>query len=705
MNSFNKLRLSAVLLLLFLFGVSIYGQNPVSWSLSSSKKTAKAGEKFNVQLSGTVQSGWYIYSVTQGAGGPYPTRVTVAAPFALAGGVKGPAPKRQMDANFGIETEKYLGGANLTVPVSVPATTAPGAQTLEVSVRFQTCNDEVCLPPKTVKVSAPIEIAAADANALNSPSPTPTVSPTPTPKNANVNANTNVNANLNANANVNANTNINSNVTPDIAPLAEKSNSETNSTASLSTQNNNPTAPTNFDNGGFSQDMPLWSFLWAAFIAGALSLLTPCVFPMIPITVSYFTNHAGGSRRTATINAFVFALGIIFTFTILGVLLAVLFGAAGINQFAANPYVNIFIGGLFIAFAMSLFGAFNLGLPPTVLTKIDSFARGKESSQFIGLLLMGLVFSMTSFTCTTPLVGGLLVLATQGSWLYPILGMLAFSSVFALPFFILALAPQLVAQLPKSGGWLNSVKVVMGFLEIAAAMKFISNVDLVWGWGIFTREVVLATWVAVSLLITLYLLGIFQLSHDMKAERLGAVRVMVSLVFLSVSFYLLTGLFGKTLGEIESFLPPRIENMTTGSTVAGNNNAPKTEDWITNDYNAALARAKAENKAVFIDFTGYTCTNCRWMEANMFPKPKVAEELNKYVRVRLYTDGEGEPYEGFQKMQEEKFSTVALPLYAVVDANGNTLATFPGLTRDENVFVKFLQAGQEKLSALTARAN
>jgi len=150
---------------------------------------------------------------------------------------------------------------------------------------------------------------------------------------------------------------------------------------------------------------------------------------------------------------------------------------------------------------LSLFGAYNLGIPTSVLTKMDSFARGKESSQFIGLLLMGLVFSMTSFTCTAPLVGGLLVLATQGSWLYPIIGMIAFSSIFALPFFVLALAPQLVAQLPKSGGWLNSVKVVMGFLEIAAAMKFISNVDLIWGWGIFTREVVLATWVAVAALI------------------------------------------------------------------------------------------------------------------------------------------------------------------------------------------------------------
>lgn len=710
MSYSRSLKLSTILVFLFLCSVSIYAQNPVSWSLNSAKKTAKAGEKFNVQVAGSIQGGWYVYSITQGGGGPTPTRITVAEPFTLAGGIKGPAPKRQMDATFGIEVEKYFGGANFTVPVSVPANASPGAQTLNVSVRFQTCNDEVCLPPRTVKLSAPIEIAAVDANALASPSPSPTASatpsPTPTAKNANVNQNANINANTNLNANVNTNANVNANILSN-TQVTETATIENNSESVAGfTQNNDPTAPTNFDNGGFSQDMPLWSFLWAALIAGALSLLTPCVFPMIPITVSYFTNHAGGSRRTATINAFVFALGIIFTFTILGVLLAVLFGAAGINQFAANPYVNIFIGVLFIAFAMSLFGAFNLGLPPSVLTKIDSFARGKESSQFIGLLLMGLVFSMTSFTCTTPLVGGLLVLATQGSWLYPILGMLAFSSVFALPFFILALAPQLVAQLPKSGGWLNSVKVVMGFLEIAAAMKFISNVDLVWGWGIFTREVVLATWVACALLITLYLLGIFQLSHDMKAERLGAVRVMVSLVFLSLGFYLLTGLFGKTLGELESFLPPRTENMTTGATLASNGTSTqKIEDWITNDYNAALARAKAENKAVFIDFTGYTCTNCRWMEANMFPKPKVAEELDKYVRVRLYTDGEGEPYEGFQKMQEEKFSTVALPLYAVVDANGNALATFPGLTRDENVFVKFLKTGHEKFSILTAKAS
>ncbi|HRH43599.1 MAG TPA: cytochrome c biogenesis protein CcdA [Pyrinomonadaceae bacterium] len=673
---------------MFLFFSTVTAQNPVSLSMNVSPGSVPAGGKGTAKVTASIGGGWHMYSVTQGAGGPVPTRISIdGGPFKM-NGVSGPRPKVQMDPNFGINTETYEGSATFTIPFTVAADTAEGAQTLNVNVRYQLCNDTMCLPPKTVKVSAPVTITAPKANSSPSPSPsaspsatpTPTVSPsvTPTPANTNANINTNINANVNSIANTNIATNT-------------ETNSNTNSVSSASVTNPNNPPPTNFDNGSVTQDTPLGSFLWAALVAGLISLLTPCVFPMIPITVSYFTKHAEGSRAKAVQNAFVFTLGIIFTFTVLGFLLAVLFGATGIQLFAANPYVNIFIGGLFIVFALSLFGAYELGVPSSVMTKLDSFARGKESSQYAGLLLMGLVFSLTSFTCTTPFVGSILVFSTQGSWLYPILGMLVFSSVFAFPFFLLAIAPQLLAQLPKSGGWLNSVKVVMGFLEIAAAMKFISNVDLVWGWGIFTREVVIASWVAVCLFVTIYLLGFFQLSHDTKPERLGAVRVVIALIFLSFGFYLLTGLFGKTLIGVEAFLPPKTES----SSVSGNSNSANGEmTWITNNFEKAVEQAKKENKTIFIDFTGYTCTNCRWMEANMFPQPKVKEELAKYVLVRLYTDGEGQPYEGFQKMQEEKFKTVALPLYAIVTPDGNTLSTFPGLTRDENTFVKFLQSGK-----------
>ncbi|MDQ3135874.1 MAG: thioredoxin family protein, partial [Acidobacteriota bacterium] len=316
--------------------------------------------------------------------------------------------------------------------------------------------------------------------------------------------------------------------------------------------------------------------------------------------------------------------------------------------------------------------------------------------------LMGLTFSLTSFTCTAPFVGTLLVMAAQGDWLYPVIGMLAFSTVFALPFFVLALAPQLVSQLPRSGGWLNAVKVVMGLLEIAAAMKFLSNVDLVWQWGIFTREVVLASWVAIALLITLYLLGKFQLTHDMSIERIGALRLMIALVTLSLGFYLLTGLFGQRLGELESFLPPASENSMTAA--AGGGNMTGELSWMTNDYEGALRQARAENKLLFIDFTGYTCTNCRWMEANMFTRGAVRRELEKYVRVRLYTDGEGDVYEQQQLMQEQRFGTVALPLYAVVDGSGKVLNNFPGLTRDESEFISFLKSGRPDTAAPPAAA-
>lgn len=237
---------------------------------------------------------------------------------------------------------------------------------------------------------------------------------------------------------------------------------------------------------------------------------------------------------------------------------------------------------------------------------------------------------------------------------------------------------------------MNSVKVSMGFLEVAAAMKFLSNADLVWKWGIFTRDVVLSVWIAIGLILSVYLLGKFQLSHDSKPEKIGAFRLASAVISLSISFYLLTGLFGAKLGELEAFLPPDLGNSSARMLGSG-----QRLDWMKNDYEGALARGRAENKRVFLDFTGYTCTNCRWMEANIFPRPDVEAELEKFVLVSLYTDGNGEIYERQQKLEEEMFGTVALPLYAVVEPDGRIIAAFPGMTRNAEEFVDFLRKAQE----------
>jgi thiol:disulfide interchange protein DsbD len=323
---------------------------------------------------------------------------------------------------------------------------------------------------------------------------------------------------------------------------------------------------------------------------------------------------------------------------------------------------------------------------------LDSLSRAKEGSGAMGALLMGILFTLTSFTCTAPFIGTLLVMATQGNWRWPLAGMVAFSTVFAIPFFVLALVPQIVSSLPRAGGWMNSVKVVMGFLEITAAMKFLSNADLVFGWGIFTRQAVLAIWIAVGLLIVLYLLGNFKMSHDSSVTTVTAPRAVFSIVFLAISIWLATGLFGHSLGELEAFLPPPAQGaMTTGMTGAGDQAVSAGAHWILNDFAAAKAEAKQQNKPIFIDFTGYTCTNCRWMEANMFPRPEVQAALSHFVLLRLYTDGAGKLYEDQQAMQNDRFGTVALPLYVVLSKDGTTIATFPGLTRNPAEFLDFLQ--------------
>lgn len=601
--------------------------NPVQWSAAARGGSVRPGGLLAVEVTAQIADGWHVYSVAQ-VRPPVATRITVPAgqPFALLGQVEAPTPRKAFDQSFGIETEFYATRAAFELTVKAAADAAVGETVVRVQAYFQACNDQFCLPPKAVVAETPVAIAGT--------------------------------------------------------PLTAEE-----SAAALARAAGLPVGAARGSSGAAAAGS-LWSFIWLAMTFGALSLLTPCVFPMVPITVSYFTSHASGSRRKAVGQAVTYVLGIVLTFTALGMAMALLVGASSLNRFAANPWINILITAIFVAFALSLFGVFDLGLPPALITRLDALTRRQGGSRTLATALMGLTFTLTSFTCTAPFIGTLLVAAAGGDWQWPLVGMLAFSVVFALPFFVLALVPQWMASLPRSGGWLNSVKVLMAFLEIAAAMKFLSNVDLIWGWGFFTHDVVLATWVAIFGLMALYVLGLFRFPHDVRVKRVELMRVGVSAVCGATAVWLATGLAGRPLGELEAFLPPPPDSLKSG--VASAEHAGGLS-WIMNDYPQALARARAEGRRVFIDFTGYTCTNCRWMEAKMFPRADVRRELEAFVLVRLYTDGEGEIFQRQQQLQQEKYQTVALPFYAVVNADGSPVAEFPGLTRDPAQFLSFLK--------------
>jgi thiol:disulfide interchange protein DsbD len=635
-----------------------------------------AGTKASAALKATIKDGWHVYALSQGPGGPTPLSIKLAdnPSLAVIGDATGAKPETLYDKNFDMQTEFYEHNIVINLPMMVKSSAPVGTDDMTLDVRFQTCNERTCLPPTTVHLTLAAQIVSGAA--VPSASTVKTVQP----------------ETFRSEAVGHTSSSHSQEEGKQAGSIREEPVSAAKSEPLIG-----PGA------GGVGQDVHVLptqrditaqgfgSFLWLAVVMGALSLLTPCVFPMIPITVSYFANHAGGSRRSSVAKAGVYAGGIILTFSAVGMLLAVLFGAGGVNRLASNPWVNLFITAVFLVFALSLFGAFFLQIPVGLTQRLDSLSRSKESSGTVGALLMGILFTLTSFTCTAPFVGTLLVMATQGNWRWPLAGMVAFSTVFAIPFFLLALAPQIVSSLPRAGGWMNSVKVVMGYLEIAAAMKFLSNADLVFGWGVFTRQAVLAIWVAVGLLVVLYLLGNFKMSHDSPVMTVTAPRTVFSIIFLSISIWLMTGLFGHSLGELEAFLPPPEQGAVTSATDGtGADSASAEPHWILNDYVAAKAEATKENKPIFIDFTGYTCTNCRWMEANMFPRPEIQAAMSKFVLVRLYTDGAGKLYEDQQAMQNDRFGTVALPLYVLLSKDGATISTFPGLTRNPAEFLAFL---------------
>jgi thiol:disulfide interchange protein DsbD len=432
------------------------------------------------------------------------------------------------------------------------------------------------------------------------------------------------------------------------------------------------------------------AFLLVAFGLGLACIFTPCVFPMIPITMSYFLNRQSGGKRDGVMQAVVFCLGIVVLFSALGLLATLLLGPVGVKQLGSSPWVNGFITLLFMAFGLSLLGAFEITVPSAILTRLHQ-SSGKGG--FAGTLLMGLTFSLSSFACVGPFVGSLLAASVTQGRARPTFGMVAFAAGLALPFFFLALFPSYLKRLPRSGGWLARVKVVMGFVILAASLVYLAKLDQVLQWSFLTRGRFLAAWIVLFAMAGLYLLGFLRLEGVKHDENMGLGRLLSGMLLLIFAVSLWPGMAGDKLGWIDAFVPMR----------AAESAAPSDGlVWMKDRYGEALDRARRENKLVFIDFTGYACTNCHWMRANMLARPEIAAVLRNFVLLELYTDGADAASQANAKLQLEKFNTVAEPYYVILDPNENTVAKFEGLTHDPAQFLAFLNQAQVTAVASSA---
>ncbi|MCG6158555.1 protein-disulfide reductase DsbD family protein [Rubinisphaera margarita] len=514
---------------------------------------------------------------------------------------------------------------------------------LNGSIKFQLCDDQGCLPPRTVEFSLGNRTKSGDIAAAS-----PVQTPDKTASNA--------------------------------GPIEED-------------------VP--------AQKKGLIPFLITGVIFGYLALLTPCVFPMIPITVSFFLKQAEKEHHRPIGMALLYCLGIIGTFTFIGVLVSALYGGSAMTGLANNAWFNIFLSAVLIFFGLSMLGLFEIRMPSWLLT----WSSKKESQGgVIGVLFMAFTFTLVSFTCTFAFVGGLLPMAAQGEYYWPILGMIAFSAAFSSPFFFLALFPSYLKKLPKSGGWMNNVKVTFGLLEIGAAFKFLSVADtsIFSAPYIFDYSLVMTAWMVLSIVTGLYLLGMFRLPHDTATDSIGVLRLSFALIFLSFAGYLSAGIYGAQKPEgalweqIAAFAPPTLDSVNDVDLGPA---LEHDELLYALDVDQAIQFAKSKGQPLFFDFTGVNCVNCRFMEANVFPKEENRELLEKFVRVQLFVDvipnmagleqGD-EILDKNQRLQSDWFNDTSMPAYAIVTPDGETiLSTYKGKERAPGQFTRFLKTGLE----------
>jgi thiol:disulfide interchange protein len=490
---------------------------------------------------------------------------------------------------------------------------------------------------------------------------------------------------------------------------------------------------------GANKEKPktLWQIFLLGLVGGFTAVILPCIYPLLPLTVSFFTKKAG-NRAKGIAQSLIYGLSIIVIYVTLGMLISIIFGSDALNELASNGIFNLFFFGLLVVFGISFLGAFEITLPSSLANKLDANA---DKGGLAGIFFMASTLVVVSFSCTGPIIGTLLVdAASKGDRLGPAVGMFGFSLALALPFTIFALFPSALKSLPKSGGWLNSVKVVLGFLELAFALKFLSNVDLAYHWNWFDREIFLSLWIAIGFLLGLYLIGKIKFSHDSDVPYLSIPRTFLSIIVFAFVIYMIPGLWGAPLKSISAFLPPiatqdfDLSQSSGGgpsvSTAAKSSIKVKKYDgsydriktkgldaWY--DYDQALQVSKELHKPIFIDFTGFVCVNCRKMESNVWTDKRVFNHLqNDFVVLQLVVDDKNplspedqfvSDYSGkkitsiggkWSDLEAARFGSNSQPFYVLLDSDGNLLKDKSGKEiqpspADYNVesYLKFLESG------------
>ncbi len=651
----------------------VFRPKTVTLTTSLEPDVARAGETVSYQVTAKLNPGFHIYQYSKKSAEEVSKHTQFdffdTAGLEVAGEWTASRPpiRKKEDTEF---VEFFEDEVTWSMPLRVPPGTDPGKKTLRIQAGYMVCDAKGCsIPGQWTLPDVTLTIESGAARALSTPAPAP---PPPTPPSAAIDI-------------------------PKIASAVEGSAA--------------PSARTEVSEAAKTAERGILPFLLFSALGGLSALVMPCVWPMVPITVNFFVKQGQTKNGSTTGLAIAYCLAIIGVFTAVGVLFSFFFSATSLQRLANNPWLNLAVAGLFLLFGLSLLGFFEIRLPNFLL---NASAKGEGRGGLIGVVFMALTLTITSFTCTFPVVGGLLVMAAGGQFFYPILGMATFATVLALPFFLLALAPGLLSRMPKSGDWMNAVKVVGGLVEIGAALKFLNTAELSYVTpenAFFDAQLVLSAWVALAAVCGLYLLGIFRTDHDYEEVKIGPGRLVGGTLFLCLALFFAPALFGRPPQSqvwflVAGILPPDAAELNAASPGAGGGNGPvpfetkaqspdpETAEREQKNFHgvawgmsleAARERSRAEDKPILIDFTGVNCANCRTMELGVLPRPEVVERLGKFVTVQLYTDivpinsiNSDQRQALAEKNQDRLLAIIddaTNPFYVVLGADDKVLAT------------------------------